>query len=313
MMDEFQITDLRTLSEYIIENIKNRARYPRSKDLPKGTWKSVLRVDGYDAEIELHAALTISEDGVLLDFAGTAGCTNKGINVPLNYATAYSVFALRCIIGSDIPNNAGSLEPFRVVAPKGCILNAKPPAPVAMRHTLGQMTPDLVYGCLSQALPDMVPCRGGRPCMYDLPMRHTADAMDRGHTQFAVELVFNGGTGARPHLDGLSTTAFPSGVWGSQIETTEAVAPVIFHKRELRTDSGGAGKYRGGLGQRIEVSSAIDQDFMVFLSVERILNPAEGRNGGHAGAAGRIKIGENGSDIAGKGELRVETRRDLDL
>ena len=304
MMDEFQIADLNTLSEYIIETSK-QGTLSAIQDLPKGTWESVLRVDGYDAEIELHAALTISDDEVLLDFEGTAGCTNKGINVPLNYATAYSVFALRCIIGSDIPNNAGSLEPFRVVAPKGCILNAQPPAPVAMRHTLGQMTPDLVYGCLSQALPDMVPAEGAS-CMYDLPMRHTADAVDRGHTQFAVELVFNGGTGARPHLDGLSTTAFPSGVWGSQIETTEAVAPVIFHKRELRTDSGGAGKYRGGLGQRIEVSSAIDQDFMVFLSVERILNPAEGRNGGHAGAAGRIRIGENGSDITGKGELRVE-------
>jgi len=304
MMDEFQITDLNTLSEYIIETSK-QGTLSAIQSLPKGTWTNILRVDGYDAEIELHAALTISDDGILLDFDGTAGCTNKGINVPLNYTTAYSVFALRCIIGSDIPNNAGSLEPFRVIAPKGCILNAQPPAPVAMRHTLGQMTPDLVYGCLSQALPDMVPAEGAS-CMYDLPMRHTADALDRGHTQFAVELVFNGGTGARPHLDGLSTTAFPSGVWGSQIETTEAVAPVIFHKRELRTDSGGAGKYRGGLGQRIEVSSAIDQDFMVFLSVERILNPAEGRNGGHAGAAGRIRIGENGSDIAGKGELRVK-------
>ena len=304
MMDEFQISDLKTLSEYIIETSKH-GTLSAIQSLPKGTWTNVLRVDGYDAEIELHAALTISDDGILLDFDGTAGCTNKGINVPLNYATAYSVFALRCIIGSDIPNNAGSLEPFRVIAPKGCILNAQPPAPVAMRHTLGQMTPDLVYGCLSQALPDMVPAEGAS-CMYDLPMRHTADAVDRGHTQFAVELVFNGGTGARPHLDGLSTTAFPSGVWGSQIETTEAVAPVIFLKRELRTDSGGAGKYRGGLGQRIEVSSAIDQEFMVFLSVERILNPAEGRNGGLAGAAGRIRIGENGSDIAGKGELRVK-------
>ena len=304
MMDEFQITDLNTLSEYIIETSK-QGTLSAIQSLPKGTWTNILRVDGYDAEIELHAALTISDDGILLDFDGTAGCTNKGINVPLNYATAYSVFALRCIIGSDIPNNAGSLEPFRVIAPKGCILNAQPPAPVAMRHTLGQMTPDLVYGCLSQALPDMVPAEGAS-CMYDLPMRHTADAVDRGNTEFAVELVFNGGTGARPHLDGLSTTAFPSGVWGSQIETTEAVAPVIFHKRELRTDSGGAGKYRGGLGQRIEVSSAIDQEFMVFLSVERILNPAEGRNGGHAGAPGRIRIGENGSDIAGKGELRVK-------
>ena len=89
----------------------------------------------------------------MLDFEGTSGLSSKGINVPLNYATAYAVFALRCIIGPDIPNNAGSLAPFRVTAPKGCILNAQAPAPVAMRHTLGQMTPDLVYGCLSQALP----------------------------------------------------------------------------------------------------------------------------------------------------------------
>ncbi|REJ70761.1 MAG: hydantoinase B/oxoprolinase family protein, partial [Proteobacteria bacterium] len=163
MMDEFQISDLNALSEYIIETSK-QGTLSAIKSLPKGTWTSILRVDGYDAEIELHAALTISDDGILLDFDGTAECTNKGINVPLNYATAYSVFALRCIIGSDIPNNAGSLEPFRVIAPKGCILNAQPPAPVAMRHTLGQMTPDLVYGCLSQALPDRVPAEGAS-CM----------------------------------------------------------------------------------------------------------------------------------------------------
>ena len=83
-----------------------------------------------------------------------------------------------------------------------------------MRHTLGQMTPDLVYGCLTQALPHVVPAEGAS-CMYDLPLRHAPEAVDRGDQQFALELVFNGGTGARPALDGLSATAFPSGVWGS--------------------------------------------------------------------------------------------------
>ena len=142
--------------------------------------------------------------------------------------------------------------------------------------------------------------------MYDLPLRHVAGAVERQDTQFALELVFNGGTGARPGLDGLSATAFPSGVWGSQVETTEAVAPVLFHRRELRVDSGGAGRRRGGLGQHIEISSAIDQDFMLFLSVERVLNPAAGRHGGGDGAPGRIRIGYEGSDLPGKGELRVK-------
>ncbi|MDP7150780.1 MAG: hydantoinase B/oxoprolinase family protein [Paracoccaceae bacterium] len=309
MMAEFGIDDLDALSDHII-NTSRRGTLDAIADLPKGTWRNVLKVDGYDAEIELHAALTIAEDHVLLDFTGTAGCTNKGINVPLNYAAAYSVFALRCLIGPDIPNNAGSLDPFRVTAPKGCILNAQPPAPVAMRHTLGQMTPDLVFGCLSQAMPDTVPAEGAS-CMYDLPLRHVPEAVDRGDQQFALELVFNGGTGARPGLDGLSATAFPSGVWGSQIETTEAVAPVLFHRRELRMDSGGAGRRRGGLGQHIEMSSSLDQDFMVFLSVERILNPARGRMGGQDGAAGRIRIGQNGNDLPGKGEIRVKAGETL--
>ncbi|MFV2052412.1 hydantoinase B/oxoprolinase family protein [Aliiroseovarius sp. YM-037] len=309
MMDEFGIDHLDDLADYII-NTSYRGTVDAIAELPKGRWRSVLKVDGYEKEIDLHAALTIADDHVLLDFSGTSGLSNKGINVPLNYATAYSVFALRCIIGPDIPNNAGSLAPFRVTAPSDCILNAQPPAPVAMRHTLGQMTPDLVYGCLSQAVPDKVPAEGAS-CMYDLPLRHVAEAALNGGEQFALELVFNGGTGARPELDGLSATAFPSGVWGSQIETTEAVAPVLFTRRELRQDSGGPGRYRGGLGQHIELRSANDEDLMVFLSVERVLNPAKGRHGGMAGAAGRIRIGHDGADLPSKGEVRVKAGKTL--
>ena len=132
-------------------------------------------MDGYEKEINLQAALTIEKDNILINFNGTSGLSKKGINVPLNYATAYSVFALRCIIGADIPNNAGSLAPFKVTGPKNCILNAQPPAPVAMRHTLGQMTPDLVYGCLSQVLPDQVPAEGA-----SLHVRPTITPRTRG-------------------------------------------------------------------------------------------------------------------------------------
>ncbi|MDW4551569.1 hydantoinase B/oxoprolinase family protein [Defluviimonas sp. D31] len=304
MMEDFGLDDLNVLAEHIIETSR-RGTIEAIAEVPEGVYRNILKVDGYEKELELHATLTVTRERLHLDFTGTSGCSKKGINVPLNYATAYSVFAMRCIIGSDIPNNAGSLEPFVVTGPEGCILNAQHPAPVAMRHTLGQMTPDLVLGCLTQALPDRVPAEGAS-CMYDLPMRHTPEVARNGGHQFAVELVHNGGTGARPHADGLSATAYPSGVFGSQVEITEAVAPVTIWRRELLPDSGGAGRYRGGLGQRIEMTSAVDEPFLVFLSVERVKNAAKGRAGGLAGAPGRIRVSGRAADISGKCELRVE-------
>lgn len=304
MMTEFDLSDLDRLSHYIIETSR-RGTLDAIGQVPEGRYINEMTMDGYDAPLTLRATLTVRKDGLHLDFAGTSPCSSKGINVPLNYAAAYSVFAMRCIIGPDIPNNAGSLAPFVVTGPPGCILNAQLPAPVAMRHTLGQMTPDLVLGCLHQALPDLIPAEGAS-CMYDLPMRHTAGAARDGGRRFAIELVHNGGTGARPTSDGLSATAFPSGVFGSQVEIAEAVAPITIWRRELRPDSGGAGQYRGGLGQVIELSSAIDQPFLVFLSVERLENPAAGRQGGRSGAPGRIRVSGRADDIPGKCELRVD-------
>ncbi|NVK14167.1 MAG: hydantoinase B/oxoprolinase family protein [Rhodobacteraceae bacterium] len=303
MMEEFGLSDLDALGAYIIETSR-RGTVQAIAEVPEGVYRNVLRMDGYESELELHATLTVSQGGMHVDFTGTSGCSSKGINVPLNYATAYTVFALRCIVGPDIPNNAGSLAPFTVDGPKGCILNAQRPVPVAMRHTLGQVTPDLVLGCLHQALPDRVPAEGAS-CMFDLPMRHAPEVARDGGREFAIEPVHNGGTGARPHADGLSATAYPSGVYGSQVEITEAVAPVIIWRRELRPDSGGAGKYRGGLGQRIEMTSANGAPFIVFLSVERLKFPALGRMGGLPGALGRIRFRDGVRDIPGKGELRV--------
>ncbi|MEO0621730.1 MAG: hydantoinase B/oxoprolinase family protein [Pseudomonadota bacterium] len=302
-MDEFGLTDLSALAAHIIETSETAQRAAIAK-VPPGVYTHRMVLDGYEAPIHLAARLAVADGAMHLDFAGTSGCSAKGINVPLNYATAYSVFGLRCIVGAEIPNNAGSLAPFRVTAPPGCILNAQAPAPVAMRHTIGQMTPDLVFGCLAQALPDHVPAEGAS-CMYDLPLRSAPEVARTGGRPFALELTHNGGTGARPSRDGLSATAFPSGVWGSQVEISESVAPILINRRELIPGSGGRGRQRGGLGQRIELESADGQALTVFLSVERIANPAEGRAGGEPGAPGRIRVGD-GPDLPGKGELRLD-------
>lgn len=304
MMEDFGAETLHELSSYIIETSR-KGTLDAIFEVPNGVYRNRLKIDGYERELELYASLSVSDDEMWVDFAGTSGCSKKGINVPLNYSAAYTVFALRCVVGPDIPNNAGSLAPFIVDGPKGCILNAQRPAPVAMRHTIGQLTPDLVLGCLHQAVPEKVPAEGAS-CMYDLPMRHAPEVAQTGGRKFAIEPVHNGGTGARPHADGLSATAYPSGVFGSQVEITESVAPVIIWRRELRPDSGGPGKFRGGLGQTIEVSSADGMPIVVFLSLERIKNPALGRAGGMAGMTGRVRLKSRSRELPGKGEVRLE-------
>ena len=198
------------------------------------------------------------------------------------YTKAYTCFGLGCLVSGDIPNNAGSLFPFNVNAPKGSILNAAYPAAVCARHIIGQMLPDVVFGCLEKAIPDLVPAEGAS-CLWNITFRGKSDRGANDNTLFAVTAVVNGGTGARPSKDGLSATAYPSGVRGTPVEINEAVAPLLFLKKEYSPGSAGKGKFRGGLGQVIEVTSAINEDMDLLASFDRIKYPARGRMGGENG------------------------------
>ena len=303
MMHEFGIGSLTPLGNYI-HQVSRRATEAAIAAAPQGSYRNHMMIDGYDFEIELVAALTIASNTVHVDFNGSSRCSSFGINVPLNYATAYSVFGLRCIFAPEVPNNAGSLAPFAVSAPLGCIVNAARPVPVAQRHIIGQLLPDVVLGCLRKAMPKQIPAEGSS-CMYDLPMRGGFDATSsEDATRFAVELTHNGGTGARPGKDGLSATAFPSGVYGSQVEVTESTSPLLVRRRELRPDSGGAGKHRGGLGQIIEVESRENMPFDFFGTVDRVKYPARGCFGGHDGACGHLAL-KSGRLINGKGKQQI--------
>jgi N-methylhydantoinase B len=309
MMTEFNISSLAAIGTYI-HQVSHRASVAAINAAPQGSWQNRMMIDGYDFEIELVARLTIDKGLIEVDFEGSSGCSRFGINVPLNYATAYSVFGLRCIFAPEVPNNAGSLAPFRVRAPLGCIVNAARPVPVAQRHIIGQLLPDVVLGCLRRAMPKHIPAEGAS-CMYDLPMRGGFDATaNEQATRFAVELTHNGGTGARPGKDGLSATAFPSGVYGSQVEVTESTAPLLIHRRELRPDSGGAGRYRGGLGQIIEVESHEGQPFDFFGTVDRIKYPARGCFGGSDGAPGQLAL-RSGKRMQGKGKQPIPAGESL--
>ena len=215
-------------------------------------------IDGFSAPVNLCVTLDIHADHIDCDFAGTSGVDPKGINVPMVYTKAYACYALKCAIAPDIPNNAASLDPFHITAPEGSILNAVHPAPVALRHVIGHLIPDTVYGALDQILPATVPAEGaGALCNFQVSLRPT-----RAGGRRAEVLTFNsGGSGARPTSDGLSATAFPSGVMTDAVEATEHSGPIIIWRKELRPDSGGAGQYRGGLGQFMEVGARTGHAF----------------------------------------------------
>ncbi len=303
MMHEFEITSLDTLAEHIISTSR-RATIRRLNAWPQGCWYNEMMVDGYDFPILIAASTRIEKSRVVVDFSGSSGHSRYGINCPLTYSQANAVFGLKCIIAPDIPNNAGALEPFEVTAPAGTIMNAIKPAPVVMRHIVGQLLPDAVFGCLHKAYPGRVPSEG-TSILWDLSLRggfghHHAS----NQTRFALEVVHNGGMGARPVSDGLNATAYPSGVMGSQVEMTESVAPLIVWRRELRPDSGGPGKYRGGHGQIIEIGTSEEAPMQLAAALDRVDFPPRGRQGGKNGANGIIRL-QSGKPLNGKGEQEI--------
>ena len=302
MMREFGLDDLEALGDYICTQSYEAVMAEIAK-LPRGTWRSSMTVDGYDAPLELVASLTIDDDGMHVDFDGTSPKSRFGVNVPAAYTRAYTGFGLGCAVAPQVPNNAGSLSAFKVTAPEGCILNAPYPAPVSQRHITGQMLPDVVFGALEQVMPDRVPAEGAS-CLWNLTMRGATDRGANAATLFTSTAVTNGGTGARPMRDGLSATAYPSGVRGTPVEINESVAPVVYWRKELRPGSGGDGQYRGGLGQVIEIESAIGAEIELLAAYDRIDHPARGRRGGEAGAPGAVYLA-SGEKLRGKGTQRI--------
>ncbi|SFI01204.1 N-methylhydantoinase B [Bosea sp. OK403] len=298
MMDEFDIETLDELADHICERSREAVLAEIAK-LPKGSWRNEMVVDGYDAPVTLAAELTISDDGIHVDFTGTSPQAQRGINVPHSYTTAYTVFGLGCVVAAQIPNNAGSLGPLTVSAPSGSILNAPKPAAVSSRHVIGQMLPDVVFGCLRQVIPERVPAEG-TSCLWNLNVRGRTHAGAQGNYGFAMAVTSNGGTGARFDKDGLSATAYPSGVRGTPVEIAETQTPLIFWKKELRPDSGGNGRTRGGHGQIIEIESGVDASFEILAAFDRIDHPPRGRDGGGNGAAGYVGL-KSGKKLKGKG------------
>ncbi len=315
MMDEYDLDQLDALRDFIFENSR-RATLEKLAALPEGSYTNEMTVDGYGEPIRMKVRLDVSKDGVHADFDGTSDQVARGINVPLIYTTAYCCYGLKCALAPEIPNNFASLQPFTVSAPAGCILNAEHPAPVAVRHVLGHFVPDTVLGAVSKFLPDVAPAEGAS-ALWNIQISARpipgAQVAPGEHSHSAEILMFNsGGSGARPTLDGLHATAFPSGVHAMSVEATEQTGPITVWRKEFREGSGGAGKLRGGMGQVVEIRADEGHEFHFNAMFDRIDNPARGRAGGAHGAAGSVRL-DDGTKMASKGRQKVPADRTLVL
>jgi N-methylhydantoinase B len=303
MMQEFGLTTLEPLARHILTQSEKGAR-EAIKALPQGEWDYTMPLDGYERPLTLKCKLTIRNGKITIDYTGSSPASLYGINSPRTYTLAYSVFGLKAVIAPHVPNNIGSLSVFDMITEPGTVIDPIRPSPVTSRHVVGQMLADCVFGCLAQALPGKVQAESAGPLwMLSLYSAHGRVPVEqtKGATPFSVISIGLGGMGARPSKDGISTMAFPSGVGSIPVEITEGQCPLWFREKQYLPGSGGEGKFRGGLGQRITIENREPAPFVISAGTfDRINSPAAGRDGGKPGRAGVARLG-SGAKLPDKG------------
>jgi N-methylhydantoinase B len=286
-MDEYGLDSILPLADELIAR-SERAMRETIAALPDGVYRYQTTADGFDTPIDLVLTITIKGDHLVADYEGTSPQIRQAINVVMNYTEAYTTFGLKAALAPDVPNNEGSFRAVTVKAPKGSILNCLHPAPVAARHLMGHFLAGMVLAALSPILPERAMAEGAA----SLWSTNVLGRDPQGY-HFSLLSFISGGMGGRRGLDGLSSTAFPSGVSGIPTEVFENRCPLVMLERELRPDSGGPGTYRGGLGHRLVYSSMrLNDTYRLSPFADRVRHPAPGLEGGLAGGMGSFALGD---------------------
>lgn len=288
MCDRYGLDDIDRLAEAVIGRSQTATREAIRK-LPSGTYSGETSFDvpGGDV-VTLKTAVTVDPEAgeISVDFAGSSGPSKHGINVVMAYTHAYSTFAIRSVLNPELPNNAGSLAPIKVAAPRECIVNAQYPSPVNARHVVGMYVPFPILKALAKIMPDRVLAEGSG-AVWTIQI-HGRDA--RGKPFTSSMFNYSGGMGARATKPGLSATCYPTGVAAVPIEVLEASFPIAFNCKELMRGSGGDGKRRGGDGQRIGFRMRTSEEWLLNAIPSRLKTAAEGLLGGGPGAPGTFLI-----------------------
>ncbi|GAA5058247.1 N-methylhydantoinase B [Thermocatellispora tengchongensis] len=302
LLDTYGLDDIEDLADVVIERSEDATRRA-IKGLKGGTYEATSVLDLADgSEITIKVAVTIDAAAgeILVDYTGSSGASPYGINVVKNYTHAYTTFTLRSLLNPEIPNNAGSLAPIRVEAPEGSIVNAVPPSPCTARHVVGMFLPMPLLGAMSQVLPDAVMAEGSAAVWT----MQVSGQHDDGRPFITAMFTYAGGVGARASKPGLSATSYPTGVAAVPIEVVEGSAPIRFLRKELRRDSGGAGRFPGGLGQTIEFTVDTKAPWTLNAVTSRLARGPRGVFGGGPGATGRFLV--NGEPVRTQARITLQ-------
>jgi N-methylhydantoinase B len=288
LMEEFGLGSIDPLADAIIDR-SERAMRAAIAALPDGSYTNDTWADGFDDEpIHIVVTVTIAGDECTVDFAGSSDQVARGLNVVLNYTHAYSSFAIKAAINAEVPHNEGAFRPVHVTAPEGSIFNCREPAAVAARHLLGHMIPCTIFGALAPAMPGRLMAGGSEASWLTVWRGEWPDSARR----FTFTLFQSGGAGARAGKDGLQTNGFPSGVAGVPVEVFESRTPLLMRRKELVPDSGGAGRFRGGLAQAATISCRGGGQWAVSTLIERTRFAGAGLAGGLSGSLGSYRLAD---------------------
>ena len=298
-MEEQGLEDLTSLSR----SVRGRAEQTMRRaiaEIPDGVYTNRIETDGFDSPLILKATITVRGEEIFVDWAGTSPQIDRGLNSCLNYTTAYTEYPIKCALTPDTPKNEGSNRPIHVTAPEGSLLNPTYPAPVNSRQLTSHFLSAVIYGALAPAIPDRVIADSGS----GPTLRTVYAGRNQDDRPFSAILFASGGMGATHVRDGLACTAFPTNAGAGSLEALESVSPLIFWKQEMLTDSGGPGRYRGGLGQEIVAEVATDRPVRLATHSDRRTHPALGLFGGLPGSTTDIILDGHGS-VPAKGKSIV--------
>jgi N-methylhydantoinase B len=297
LMAEYALEDLTELSEGVIRQSEKAIR-ARIDSIPDGVYKNTVQVETVGDDTELKCTLTVKGDHIDVDFAGSGDSVGFAVNVPLCYTRAFTAYTIKCLTTPRIPNNEGATLPITVSAPEGCILNAIRPSPTGGRHSVGWFIVPLIMGALADAIPDRVQADAGMASLF------IVQGNEASGEAASIQYFLAGGLGAMDGLDGHNTTPSPTNnaVVASEVWENETGMTVDF--RRLLTDSGGAGTFRGGLGQVAQMTNTTNHPKALFMFGMRTDFPAQGSQGGSEGSARRFEV--DGKPVPPKGKLVIQ-------
>ena len=301
-MDDYGMHDLRALAA-VVQNRSERAIRDAIRKLPDGVYRSEIWNNPLGMKLRYPLSVTVDGDRLELDFAGgPPQQAQGGLNCTWSYAAAHATYPLKCLLSPGVRSNAGCYRPFTVKLPPASILNCDRPASVNLRTRTGWYLAPNIFRALSEAAPDRVQAATGLPHAINIYGR---DAEGR---IYADHFFMGGGQGACAHADGKSALLYPTSAANTSIELMETRAPVLVLEKGLVADTGGAGRFRGGLGVRTRIRKLYDDGLPTLFSVypEGVGLQTEGLFGGRAGGEVRGLVRDAAGEVVhdcGTGEL----------